>query len=97
MLALGRTHIDYFSLDVEGVELDVLKTIPFEKINISVMSVEYGHAQDGKNVTANLMNDRGFNLHKDIHFANPSFSLYVEDFIFVNKKLASHQNVSSKA
>ena len=36
LLALNRTHIDYFSLDVEGSELAVLKTIPFDKVNIMV-------------------------------------------------------------
>lgn len=36
LLALNITVIDYFSLDVEGSELNVLKTIPFDKINIKV-------------------------------------------------------------
>jgi Methyltransferase FkbM domain len=36
LLALNRTTIDYFSLDVEGSELAVLKTIPFDKIDIKV-------------------------------------------------------------
>ena len=36
MAALGRSRIDYFSLDVEGMELDVLKTIDWEKLNIKV-------------------------------------------------------------
>lgn len=36
LLALNVTEIDYFSLDVEGSELNVLKTIPFDKINIKV-------------------------------------------------------------
>jgi hypothetical protein len=31
-----RTTVDYFSLDVEGNELDILRTIPFDKINIKV-------------------------------------------------------------
>jgi len=36
LLALNRTKVDYFSLDVEGSELDVLRTIPFEKLDIRV-------------------------------------------------------------
>lgn len=39
LLALNVTVIDYFSLDVEGSELNVLKTIPFDKIDIRVSSV----------------------------------------------------------
>ena len=41
MKALGRTHIDFFSLDVEGAELGVLKTIPFHELIIDVLLVEY--------------------------------------------------------
>ena len=36
MLALNVTTVDYFSLDVEGVELDVLRTIPWDKVQINV-------------------------------------------------------------
>lgn len=39
LLALNVTVIDYFSLDVEGSELNVLKTIPFDKIDIKVCSL----------------------------------------------------------
>ena len=38
MLALGRTQIDFFSLDIEGGELDVLKTIPWKRVDIKVLS-----------------------------------------------------------
>ncbi len=31
LAALNVTTVDYFSLDVEGSELKVLKTIPFDK------------------------------------------------------------------
>jgi hypothetical protein len=36
LLAVGRTHVDYFSLDVEGSEYKMLKTIPWSKVNIKV-------------------------------------------------------------
>jgi Methyltransferase FkbM domain len=36
LLAMNRTTIDLFSLDIEGNELDVLRTIPFDKVNIKV-------------------------------------------------------------
>jgi hypothetical protein len=38
LLALNET-IDYFSLDIEGHELAVLKTLPFDKIDVKVMRV----------------------------------------------------------
>jgi len=38
LLSLGRTSIDFFSLNVEGSELDILQTIPFDKIIFKVWS-----------------------------------------------------------
>lgn len=39
LLAVGRTEIDFFSLDVEGHELKILETIPWHKVNIKVYYV----------------------------------------------------------
>ena len=36
MLAIGTTEIDYFSVDVEGSESQVLMNIPWHRINIKV-------------------------------------------------------------
>jgi len=36
LLAVNQTSLDYFSLDVEGHELFVLKTIPWHKVDIKV-------------------------------------------------------------
>ena len=36
LTALNVTTVDYFSLDVEGAEFDVLRTIPWEKVDIKV-------------------------------------------------------------
>ena len=41
MLALGRTDVDLLSLDVEGAELGILKTIPFSEIYIDTILIEY--------------------------------------------------------
>ena len=46
LLALDNPTIDYFSLDVEGYELDILKTIPWDKVNIKVLSVEFIHLEE---------------------------------------------------
>ena len=42
LLAVGNPVVDYFSLDIEGAESSVLKTIPWEKVNIKVLSIECG-------------------------------------------------------
>ena len=36
LYAIGNPTVDYFSLDIEGVELDVLKTIPWDNVDIKV-------------------------------------------------------------
>ncbi len=36
LLAVGRTQVDFFSLDVEGHELRILNTIPWHKVDIKV-------------------------------------------------------------
>jgi hypothetical protein len=36
LLALNKREVDYFSLDVEGNELEVLRTIDFKQIDIKV-------------------------------------------------------------
>jgi hypothetical protein len=39
--AIGVRHVDYFSLDIEGAELEVLLTLPLDKITVDVFSIEY--------------------------------------------------------
>ena len=39
LLAVGRTTVDFFSLDVEGHELRILQTIPWHKVDIKVQSM----------------------------------------------------------
>ena len=36
LLALNRTTVDYFSLDIEGHEKRILETIPWNKVDIKV-------------------------------------------------------------
>ena len=39
LFAIGNPSVDYFSLDIEGIELDVLKTIPWDKVDIKVACI----------------------------------------------------------
>ncbi|KAL3885808.1 hypothetical protein ACJMK2_025845 [Sinanodonta woodiana] len=45
LIAVNQTNIDYFSLDVEGRELSVLQSIPFDKIFIDSFTVEYSNGE----------------------------------------------------
>ena len=44
--ALGIRHVDYFSLDVEGAEMDILSRIDWTQFSVDVMTVEYGWQTD---------------------------------------------------
>ena len=39
--AIDMTHINFFSLDVEGAELEILRTIPFDLVTIDLFMIEY--------------------------------------------------------
>lgn len=40
LAALGWTEVDYFSFDIEGLELAVLKTFPFHLVTFKVLIIE---------------------------------------------------------
>jgi len=42
--ALGNPTVHYFSLDVEGSEFQILKTIPFQDVDIKVLDIEIDRA-----------------------------------------------------
>jgi len=45
----GVSHVDFFSLDVEGAELLVLETIDFNAVTIDVFMIEFDAHQPDKN------------------------------------------------
>ena len=61
---LGLPNVDYFSLDIEGAEYNVLKTIPFQDVDINVLGVEVEHAgkifNGTENDIFNLLNSHGY-------------------------------------
>ena len=52
--ALGISHVDYFSLDIEGAEMEVLRTLPLNKISVDVFSIEYQISHGRKATVAKL-------------------------------------------
>lgn len=85
LLALNRTHVDYFSLDVEGLEMEILESIPWDRLNIMVLSVEYRHVSRGKQALVDFMKSRGYKVHADINNDDPKRDVYVQDYIFVRQ------------
>ncbi len=63
--------IDYFSLDVEGHEFEVLRNFPFERYAFACLSVERPHAE-----LRELLTCRGYKfrekLGQDLMFAGPT-------------------------
>ena len=90
LLATGRTRVDFFSLDIEGDELTVLKTIPWKKVDIKVLIVEYYHIKEGRKALIGYMKGNGYTLlpelrkngwqGQDIVFVKRGFT-YNKDFI----------------
>lgn len=39
LLAINRTQIDVFKLNADGLEFQILKTIPWEKLDVTVLSL----------------------------------------------------------
>ena len=88
LLATGRTRVDFFSLDIEGDELRVLKTIPWKTIDVKVLIVEHKHIQEGRSALIDYMKGNGYTAlpelsrrgWQDIVFVKRGFA-YNIDFI----------------
>ena len=72
--ALGIKTVHFFSLDVEGLELQVLKTLPFHRIQFHVIEVEFFFNEEGKESLREFLLSKGFALVREDHF----------EFIFAN-------------
>lgn len=80
LLALNRTTIDFFSLDVEGAEIPVMETIPFDKVDIKIMTVEYAHG-GGANKLKSYGESKGYDALVQVSHWNWG----VNDIIFGKK------------
>ncbi|XP_033762187.1 uncharacterized protein LOC117343795 [Pecten maximus] len=83
LLALNQTTVDFFSLDVEGDELNVLKTIPFDKVNIKMLTVEYVHDTGRFSELQSYMEGKGYDTLLRMQRDDGS----VNDIIFRKKEL----------
>lgn len=84
LMALGNPTVDYFSLDVEGSELAVLKTIPFDKVNIRTLSVEFFHLDEqgaSNDLLKAYMEEQGYVYHSTVKARKN----HANDYIFVKK------------
>jgi FkbM family methyltransferase len=75
--ALDRRTVDYFSLDVEGAELSILKTIDFGQFKFDTITVEWHQIEKVKQQVTQLLDPTKFQLigetHLDLLFKNLNF------------------------
>ena len=69
----GVKIVDYLSIDVEGAELEVLRGIDFERVQVNVISVEHTHTFSA---VYDLLTTSGFEYQGLLFF----------DEIFVHKR-----------
>ena len=71
--------IDYLSIDTEGSELDVLKGIDFDEVNISVIDVEENYADEGL-IVKEFLESKGFyrfsKLYGDVIYLKNDFKFF---------------------
>ncbi len=67
LTAIGVNSIDYFSLDVEGGEMDVLKSIKFDRVHVKTLTIEHNGFEDIKNTIVAHLTSNGYSLAKSDH------------------------------
>ncbi|XP_053380145.1 uncharacterized protein LOC123554315 [Mercenaria mercenaria] len=60
LLAMNQLTVDYFSLDVEGLEVGILNNIPHDKVKIRTISIEYDKVDGGAEKLKTLMKEKGY-------------------------------------
>ena len=67
---IGNQTVDYLSLDIEGAELQVLRSINFDEVDIKVISIEISHLGeiwDGTTTELKyLMSRKGYEFYKKV-------------------------------
>ncbi|XP_057368447.2 protein Star-like, partial [Daphnia carinata] len=81
LLAVGRTKVDFFSLDVEGHELEILKTIPWHKVDIKALTVEWDNIPDGQEALSRFMEASGFIRVGAFDFRFTRDVIFIKDLI----------------
>ncbi|XP_076042253.1 protein Star-like [Oratosquilla oratoria] len=80
LAALNVTHLDVFSLDVQGAEKEILLNFPWAKITVDVFIIEYIHLPPDPTWTADnfleYMTKKGYRLYERFNI----------DYIFVHKR-----------
>ncbi|KAK8752328.1 hypothetical protein OTU49_004878 [Cherax quadricarinatus] len=60
--AMNATFVDFFSLAIEGFEMKVLRTLPWDKIKFRLMCVKINRIPEGSKALIKFMKKHGYNL-----------------------------------
>jgi len=71
-------HFDFFSLDVEGAEFEVLKSVDFDEVSFGIIFVEAdAHNSQKNDAVKSLLKEKGYeflyNTRRSDWFRHPSF------------------------
>jgi hypothetical protein len=81
LMEVNSTHIDYLSLDIDGNEDEIVKTIDFNKFTFSIIDVEHdiyrNNKLDKRNNIASILSSNGYDYF---------YSVGVDD-IFISKDM----------
>lgn len=99
ILAAGNPTVNYFILDIEGAELQVLKTLPWDKVDIEVVSVETdlaGMVMEGsREEIIDLMISVGY-THADHSSSWSHVNNVPKDDMFIRNDIAARVGLSSR-
>ena len=60
--------IDYFSLDTEGSEEEILRPFPFYKYTFGVITVEHNYEEPKRSNIRNILSSNGYSLESQVDF-----------------------------
>jgi len=102
--AVGSPTVNYMSLDIEGGEFQVLKTIPWDKVDIQAFSIEshfLGVRSEGTlEDVVEFMKERHYKLIPGAHKKNPNAQLNEEVLGvtgFVSNELFVREDIAAEA
>lgn len=75
LLPPGKQHFDYFSLDVEGAELEALKGIDWSTTSFGYIALEFGYRNDFLNEIIGFLKSKNYEIFRINNFDADFFPL----------------------
>ena len=86
---IKKNEIDFLSIDLEGIDYDVLMSIDLNQFNIKNISIEYIHlTSDEKNQLINHLNNYGYSYCGNGYDHNNFDFLFCKKHIYKNRLLS---------